>query len=117
MIGQHRLQLLEQLLPAGILVFLAGKGIEVSGLNLVHQFDRFAFGRNQIKPAPRHHQAGRHSKHAIGNGIAMVMVAEQPGVNVAFAQRRLDGSKVHGQTSIVNKSKDLGEFRASGTVS
>ena len=39
----------------------------------------------------------------------MVMVVEQPRVNIAFAQCRLDGSEVHGQTFIVNKSKDLGE--------
>jgi len=39
----------------------------------------------------------------------MVVVVEKPRVNVAFAQRRLDGGKVHEQTSIVNKSKDLGE--------
>jgi hypothetical protein len=39
----------------------------------------------------------------------MVMVVKKPRVNVAFAQYRLDGIEIHGQTSIVNKSKDLGE--------
>ena len=112
MLRQDRLQLVEQLLPAGILMLLAGKGIEVSGFNLVHQFYRLALGGNQVKPAPRHHQARRQAEHAVGDGIAMVMVVEQPRVNVAFAQRRLDGSEVHGQTSIVNKSKDLGESAA-----
>src|SRR3954454_3154096 len=40
----------------------------------------------------------------------MVMITEQPGVNIAFAQRRLDGSQIHGQASIVNKGMSLGEF-------
>jgi hypothetical protein len=40
----------------------------------------------------------------------MVMITEQPGVNIAFAQRRLNGSQIHGQTSIVNKGMSLGEF-------
>jgi hypothetical protein len=39
-----------------------------------------------------------------------VMITEQPGVNIAFAQRRLNGSQIHGQTSIVNKGMSLGEF-------
>jgi hypothetical protein len=37
------------------------------------------------------------------------MIVKQPRVDVAFAQRRLDGSQVHGQTSIVNNGKDLSE--------
>ena len=106
---QNRFQLVEQLLPAGILVLLAGQGIEVSGFDLVDELHRFAFGGNQVKPAPRHHEASGQPEHAIGDGIAMMMVVEKPRVNVAFAQRRLDGGEVHGQTSIVNKRKDLGE--------
>jgi hypothetical protein len=39
----------------------------------------------------------------------MVMVVKQPRVDVAFAQGRLDGRKVHEQTSIVNNAEDLGE--------
>ncbi len=109
MLGENRFQLVEQFLPAGILVLLAGQGIEVSGFNLVDQFDRLAFGGNQVEPAPGHHQARGQTEHAVGDGIAMVVVVEKPRVNVAFAQRRLDGSEVHGQTPIVNKSKDLGE--------
>jgi hypothetical protein len=46
-----------------------------------------------------------------------VMITEQPGVNIAFAQRRLNGSQIHGQTSIVNKGMSLGEFsRRSRTI-
>jgi hypothetical protein len=46
----------------------------------------------------------------------MMMVVEQPRVNVPLAQRRLDGRQVHGQTSIVNKSKDLSESGNWGCV-
>src|ERR1700687_3627313 len=109
MVGQDALQFVEQLLPPGILMFLAGQGIEVTGLNLVHEFYRLAFRWNQIKPAPRHHQARRQTQHAVSDGIAMMVVVEEPRVNVAFAQRRLDRSQVHRETSIVNKRKDLGE--------
>src|SRR5258705_3632029 len=41
----------------------------------------------------------------------MMVVIEQPRVDVAFAQSRLNGGQVHGQTSIVNKSQDLSESR------
>src|SRR5271166_541036 len=91
-------------------MLLAGQGIEVTGFNLMHELDRFAFGRDQIKPAPRHHQARGQAENVVGDGIAMMMVVEQPRVDVAFAQRRLDGGEVHGQTPIVNKREDLGEF-------
>src|SRR5579863_902244 len=40
----------------------------------------------------------------------MVMVVKQPGVDVPFAQRSLDGGQVHGQTSIVNKVSDFGRI-------
>jgi hypothetical protein len=39
----------------------------------------------------------------------MMVVVEQPRVDVAFAERRLDGSQVHGQTPIVNNGRDLSE--------
>jgi hypothetical protein len=39
-----------------------------------------------------------------------MMIVEQPGINVAFAQGRLNGRQVHGQTSIVNKGTELREW-------
>jgi hypothetical protein len=53
---EHRLQAVEQFLPAGILALAAGQGIEVASFDLVNQFDRFALRRDQVKPAPRDHQ-------------------------------------------------------------
>ena len=92
-------------------MLFSGKGIEMPRFNLVYQFNRFALRRDQVEPAPRHHQARRQPEHAIRNRIAMMMVVEQPRVDIAFAQRRLYGGQVHGQTSIVNKRKDLSESR------
>src|SRR4029077_15232950 len=94
------------------------KGIEVPRFNLVYQFDRFTLGRDQVEPPPRHHQARRQPKHAIRDRITMMMVVEQPRVDVAFAQRRLYGRQVHWQTSIVNKRKGLSESpRPDGRIS
>src|ERR1035438_1063675 len=90
-------------------MLLARQGIEMSGFDLVHQLYWFAFSGNQVKPAPGHHQARRQAQHTVGDGIAMMMIVEKPRVHVAFAQRRLNGSQIHGQTLIVNKSQGLGE--------
>src|SRR5580658_402626 len=99
-------------------MFLARQRIEVSGFDLVDEFYRFAFGGNQVKPAPGHHQARGQAEHAVGNGIAMMVVVEQPRVNIAFAQGRLDGGEVHGQTSIVNNEGEFGRIvRRAGSAS
>src|SRR2546427_4952898 len=79
-------------------------------LNLMHEFDRFPLGGYQVKPASRHHQALGYAEHAIGNGIAMMMVVEEPTVDVALVQRRLNGRQVHGQASIVNKGSEFGRM-------
>ena len=55
--GEDGLQLGEQLLPSGVLIFLAGQGIQVPSFNFVDQFHRFAVGRNEVEPAASHHQA------------------------------------------------------------
>src|ERR1700691_4641534 len=90
-------------------MLLARQGIEMSGFDLVYQLYWFAFSGNQVKPAPGHHQARRQAQHTVGDGIAMMMIVEKPRVHVAFAQRKLNGSQIHGQSLIVNKSQGLGE--------
>jgi hypothetical protein len=69
--------------------------IEVSGFDLVDQFLRLAIGGNHIKPAARNHQFLGQAEHMIGNGIAMVVVVKEPRVEIAFAQGRLNGGKIH----------------------
>ena len=39
----------------------------------------------------------------------MMMVIEQPGIDVAFAKGGLNGGEVHGQRTILNKCGDLSE--------
>jgi hypothetical protein len=39
----------------------------------------------------------------------MMVIVEQPGVNVPLAQRGLYGRKIHGQITILNNRSDLSE--------
>ena len=59
-------------------------------LDAMHQLDRFTLGRNQVKPAARGQAVGRQSEHAVGDGIAMVMVVKEPGFVAAVAQGSLN---------------------------
>src|ERR1700732_1788382 len=81
----------------------------MSGLDLVDQLNRLAFRRHEVKPAPRNHQSSRQAEHPVGYGIAMMMVVKEPAVEVTFAQRSLNGGEAHGQTTIVNKDRELSE--------
>jgi hypothetical protein len=42
----------------------------------------------------------------------MMMVVKKPSIDVAFAERGLDGGEVHEQTSIVNNAAELSESPA-----
>ena len=81
----------------------------MSGFDSVNQFEGFALGRDQIEPAPCNHLARGQPKHPVRNGIAMVMIVEEPGVDIPLAERGLYGRKIHGQTSILNNSGILSE--------
>src|ERR1700675_3547669 len=74
----------------------------MSRLDLVNQFDGLAFGGDQVVPAPRDHEPVRQPENAISNRVAMVMIVEKPGVNIALAQGLLDGGQVHIQTLILH---------------
>src|SRR5215472_1032772 len=76
---------------------------------------RLAFCRYQIKPAPRCHQMLGQSQHAVGDWIAVVMIVEQPGVDVALAQRRLNGSQIH--IDYCTRLSSIRFLSASGKVS
>jgi hypothetical protein len=81
----------------------------VAGFNFVDKFNRLSLGRDDIKPPSRDHQASGNSKNAICNGIAMVMIIEEPRVHIAFTQDSLYGWKVHRQTTILNNCAVLSE--------
>ncbi len=88
----------------------------MAGFDLVNQFYRFAAGRNQVEPAPRDHLTRGQAQHAVGNGIAMMMIVKEPGVDVALAERGLYGGKIHGQTTILNKGRVLSESGENGVA-
>jgi len=99
---QQPLHAVKQLLPSGVKPLGAGQRIQVTGFNLVDKLGRLAFGRDQIKPAAGNHESIWQSENAVSDRVAMVMVVEEPGVDVALAQGFLDGCQVHGQRVILH---------------
>src|SRR5208282_4140354 len=93
--SQHLLQTVEQFLPSGILFFRAGQGVQMSRLDLVNQLDGFALGGDQVVPPPRDHESIWQPENAVRDRVAMVMIVEKPGVDVALAQGLLNGGQVH----------------------
>ncbi len=79
------------------MLFGAGQSVEVSGFDFVDELDGIAFGGDQVIPAARDHEAFGKSEDAVGDGIAVMMVVEKPGVDVALTQSVLDGGEVHGK--------------------
>src|SRR5579872_2959764 len=87
----------------------------LASINFVDQFDRVAFRRNQIEPAPGHHHACGQTQHAICDGIAVMVVVEEPSVDIALAKGGLNRREVHGQNSIVNNRMEFGRVRFVGS--
>src|SRR5690348_7457854 len=86
----------------------------MSRLYTVYQLLWLAFGGNEIKPAAGHHQIWPQSQDAVSDRIAMVMIVEKPGAELALAKRRLNGVEVHG--SILRKNRVIGSSGGSGEV-
>jgi hypothetical protein len=61
----------------------------------MHQFDGLALRGDDVKPAAGDHHAGRKAEHAVGNGITMMMIVEQPAFVAAVTERSLDFRKIH----------------------
>src|SRR3984893_18129812 len=74
----------------------------MSRLDLVNQLDGLACGGDQVVPSPRDHEPIRQRKNTVSNRVAMVMIVEKPGVDIALAQGLLDGGQVHIQTLILH---------------
>ena len=64
-------------------------------LDAVHQLYRFAVGGNDVKPAARDHHFLGQTEYVIGNGIAVMMIVEEPAIVVAVAQRSLNFGEIH----------------------
>ncbi len=60
---------------------------------------RLALRGNEIIPASRHGAAGIQAQDAVGQRIALVVVEEQPAVQLLFSQCFLNFVKLHDQVS------------------
>ena len=93
--GQHRLQARGQLLPARIESLGAGQRVQPPLLDAMHQLARLARGGHKVVPAPRDVRFRVEAQNAPGDGVAMMVVVEEPAVEAGLAQRRLNRVKVH----------------------
>ena len=64
-----------------------------------------AVGGDEIEPAASDVHAGVEAEDAVGEGVAVVMVVEEPGVEAGLAQGGLDGGDVHGGDSTAQGGK------------
>ena len=77
--------------PAAYSRFSPGKeSNETPRLNAVDEFDRVTFGRNEVEPAASDHEGRWQSENAIGDGVAVVMVVEQPSVYIVVPEHLLN---------------------------
>ena len=99
------LQAVEKLLPSGVLPLGAGQRVEMSGLDLVDEFEGLALGRDEVVPAAGDHEILGQTEHSVGDRIAMVMVVKKPRVDVALAQSVLNGLEIHRQGIILHEGE------------
>jgi hypothetical protein len=93
--GEHGLEFGFELLPGGVFGFGAGEEVEFVGLDAVDEFLRLALGGDEVVPAAGDVAAGD-SQDAVGEVVAVVVVVEEPAVEIIFAEGGLDGGEVHG---------------------
>src|SRR3974390_2988998 len=74
-------------------------------LDAMHQLYRFARRRNDVKPAAGGEAVRGQSHHAVGDGIAAMIVLEEPGFVAAVAQRGLTFREVHANSIVNAKAK------------
>ena len=84
-----------QFLPTRVLSFGAGERVEAALLDAVDEFERLAIGRDEVIPAARDVRLGIEAKDACGDGIAVMVVVEEPAVERGFAEGCLDGVEIH----------------------
>ena len=84
-----------QFLPTGIEGFGAGQCVEAALLNAVHELARLAGGGNEVVPAARDVRFWVEREDLRGDGIAMMVIVEEPAVERGFAQSGLDGVEIH----------------------
>jgi hypothetical protein len=85
-----------ELLPTGIFGFGSGEGVELEGLDAVDELAGFADGGDEVEPAAGDEGIFVEAEDAVGDGVAVVVVVEEPAVEVVVAQGGLDVVEVHG---------------------
>jgi hypothetical protein len=93
--GEHRIEARLKFLPRGVAVELSGEAVEASGLDAVGEFLRGSGRGDEVKPAAGDVAVGREAEDAEAEWVAIVMVVEEPAVEVGVAQGGLDGFEVH----------------------
>ena len=84
-----------EFLPGGVLRLGAGEGVELAGLDAVDELAGLAVGGDEVEPAAGDEGVLVEAEDAVGDGVAVVVVVEEPAVEVLFAERRLNRVEVH----------------------
>jgi hypothetical protein len=94
--GEHGFELGVELLPGGVFGLCTRQRIQATSLDAVDEFLRIAVGGDEVEPAAGNVHAGVEAKDRVGEGVAVVVVVEEPGVEVGVTQGGLDGGEIHG---------------------
>jgi hypothetical protein len=93
--AEHGFDAHREFLPSGIEHAAAGQRIETALFNAVQELARLAVCGNEVIPAAGYVRTGIEAQDVRGNGIAMMVIVEEPAVNVGLAQRSLNGVEIH----------------------
>jgi hypothetical protein len=93
--SEHGFNARREFLPSGIEHAAAGQRIETALFNAVQELARLAICRNEVIPAAGYVRIGIEAQDVRGNGIAMMVIVEEPAVNLGLAQRSLNGVEIH----------------------
>ncbi len=81
--GEEGLKLGFELLPGGVDGFCAGEGVELEGFDAMDQFPRLALRGDEVVPAACDVGVGVEAEDAVGEGVAVMMIVEEPAVEGA----------------------------------
>ena len=93
---EHGFELVLELLPGGVGVLGAGEGVELAGLDAMHELAGFAVGGDEVIPAAGDEAVLVEAEDAVCDGVAMVVVVKEPAVELVLAERGLNRRKIHG---------------------
>ena len=74
---------------------MPGSGSRRPCFDAMHQLARLACGGNEVVPAACDVQLSAQPEDAVGDGVAVVVIVEEPAVELGVAQSGLNGFEVH----------------------